>query len=69
MNWHDCGLLGINRRWASRIFRRGFVSVYGGVVAVGLPASDVFWAGPSKPWTAVKIRGGENMMVDHASSA
>jgi len=36
---------------------------------LGLPKSDVFWAGAAKPWTAVKIWGGENMMADHASSA
>jgi hypothetical protein len=36
---------------------------------LGLPASDVFWAGAAKPWTAQKIWGGENMMADHASSA
>jgi hypothetical protein len=36
---------------------------------LGLPSSDVFWAGPAKPWTAVKIWGGEDMKADHASSA
>jgi hypothetical protein len=36
---------------------------------LGLPKNDVFWAGVAKPWTAVKIWGGENMMADHASSA
>ena len=36
---------------------------------LGLSASDEFWAGAAKPWTAVKIWGGENMMADHASSA
>jgi hypothetical protein len=36
---------------------------------LGLSKSDVFWAGPAKPWTAVKIWGGEDMMADHASSA
>jgi hypothetical protein len=36
---------------------------------LGLPKSDAFWSGTAKPWTAVKIWGGENMMADHASSA
>ena len=36
---------------------------------LGLPKSDVFWAGPSKPWTAMKIWSGEDMKADHASSA
>ena len=36
---------------------------------LGLPKDDVFWAGPAKPWTAVKVWGGENMKADHASSA
>jgi hypothetical protein len=36
---------------------------------LGLSKSDEFWSGPAKPWTAVKIWGGEDMMADHASSA
>jgi hypothetical protein len=36
---------------------------------LGLPASDVFWAGAAKPWTEVKIWGGEDMKTDHAFSA
>ena len=36
---------------------------------LGLAASDIFWAGPAKPWTAVKVWGGEDMKSDHASSA
>ena len=36
---------------------------------LGLPKNDVFWAGPAKPWTAVKVWGGEDMKADHASSA
>jgi len=35
---------------------------------LGLPASDVFWSGDPKPWTEVKVWGGEDMMADHASS-
>jgi len=35
---------------------------------LGLPASDVFWSGATRPWTAVKIWGGEDMKADHASS-
>jgi len=36
---------------------------------LGLPASDDFWAGAARPWTAVKVWGGEDMKADHASSA
>ena len=36
---------------------------------LGLPASDVFWSGAAKPWTEVKIWGGEDIVADHASSA
>jgi hypothetical protein len=36
---------------------------------LGLPKSDAFWADPAKPWTAVKVWGGEDMKADHASSA
>ncbi len=36
---------------------------------LGLPKSDVFWAGAAKPWTAMRIWGGEDMKADHASSA
>jgi len=35
---------------------------------LGLPVSDVFWSGPARPWTGVKIWGGEDMKADHASS-
>ncbi len=33
---------------------------------LGLPASDPFWAGPEKPWTAKKAWSGENVAADHA---
>ncbi len=33
---------------------------------LGLPASDRFWAGEAKPWTAKKIWNGENITADHA---
>jgi hypothetical protein len=36
---------------------------------LGLPATDSFWSGPPKPWTEVKIWGGEDTIADHASSA
>lgn len=36
---------------------------------LGLSASDIFWAGPAKPWTEMKIWSGEDMKADHASSA
>jgi len=37
--------------------------------AAWLPGSDDFWAGAARPWTAVKVWGGEDMKADHASSA
>jgi hypothetical protein len=33
---------------------------------LGLPASDPFWAGPAKPWTAKRIWSGEQVAADHA---
>lgn len=33
---------------------------------LGLPASDVFWSGAAKPWTEVKVWGGEDVKTDHA---
>ena len=35
---------------------------------LGLAASDRFWSGAPRPWTEVKIWGGEDMKADHASS-
>ncbi len=35
---------------------------------LGLPATDVFWAGPAKPWTEMKIWNGEDTKADHAIS-
>ncbi len=37
-----------------------------GLLALGLPPEDPFWAGESQPWTAQKIWGGENFPADHA---
>ncbi|WP_035359700.1 DUF2264 domain-containing protein [Edaphobacter aggregans] len=36
---------------------------------LGLPVTDPFWASPARPWTAVRVWGGEDVMADHASSA
>jgi hypothetical protein len=33
---------------------------------LGLPASDPFWAGPERPWTAKQIWSGEAALPDHA---
>jgi hypothetical protein len=34
---------------------------------LGLGPSDIFWAAPSQPWTAVKVwGGGDSVAVDHA---
>jgi hypothetical protein len=33
---------------------------------LGLAASDPFWAGPPKPWTAKKLWSGEQIDPDHA---
>ncbi len=35
-------------------------------LALGLPATDPFWAGPAKPWTAKKIWSGVDIPEDHA---
>jgi len=36
------------------------------LLPLGLPESDAFWDGESKPWTAVKVWRGENVKADHA---
>ncbi|MFC3198650.1 DUF2264 domain-containing protein [Parapedobacter deserti] len=36
------------------------------LLPLGLPESDAFWAGESKPWTAVKAWSGEDVKADHA---
>lgn len=33
---------------------------------LGLPASDRFWSGTPRPWTEVKVWGGEDMKTEHA---
>jgi hypothetical protein len=35
---------------------------------LGLPAKDIFWSGPAKPWTEAKIWAGEDTPADHASA-
>lgn len=35
---------------------------------LGLTADNVFWSGKAKPWTAVKLWNGDDMMADHALS-
>jgi hypothetical protein len=37
-----------------------------GLLPLGLPASDEFWAGAARPWTAVKMWSGEDLPADHA---
>jgi hypothetical protein len=33
---------------------------------LGLPASDLFWAGSAAPWTAKRVWAGDDMPADHA---
>jgi len=35
---------------------------------LGLPASDLFWSEPEKPWTAKQTWSGKNVPADHALS-
>ena len=37
-----------------------------GLLPLGLPATDPFWADPPEEWTAQKIWGGKNFPADHA---
>lgn len=37
-----------------------------GLVALGLPASDPFWAAPFTPWTNLKAWSGSEVATDHA---
>lgn len=36
------------------------------LLPLGLPETDSFWQGDSKPWTAVKVWNGEDVNADHA---
>jgi hypothetical protein len=36
------------------------------LLPLGLPASDAFWSGPEKAWSAKKIWSGESVPADHA---
>src|SRR5688572_26055887 len=37
-----------------------------GLLPLGLPASDPFWAAPAEPWTSVRAWGGKEFPIDHA---
>jgi len=37
-----------------------------GLLPLGLPASDPFWAAAPKPWTSQKIWSGQDVLLDHA---
>jgi hypothetical protein len=39
-----------------------------GLLPLGLPATDSFWAAPAQAWTAKKAWGGEDFKADHALS-
>jgi hypothetical protein len=38
----------------------------GAFLPLGLPASDPFWTGPSRPWTSQGAWTGEDAAADHA---
>ena len=37
-----------------------------GLLPLGLPAADDFWAAPPQPWTSVRAWGGQAFPIDHA---
>ena len=37
-----------------------------GLLPLGLPASDPFWAAAAEPWTSVRAWGGKEFPIDHA---
>lgn len=37
-----------------------------GLLALGLPPSDAFWAAPSEPWSSQQLWSGQNLATDHA---
>ena len=37
-----------------------------GLLPLGLPATDPFWAAPAEPWTSVRAWGGKEFPIDHA---
>ena len=40
-----------------------------GLLPLGLPRGDEFWAGPPQPWTAVRAWSGQAFPIDHALSS
>ncbi|GAB4464199.1 MAG: DUF2264 domain-containing protein [Armatimonadaceae bacterium] len=38
----------------------------GGLLPLGLPATDPFWSHPDEPWTSKRLWGGENTLPDKA---
>jgi hypothetical protein len=42
------------------------VSLFGGLLPLGLSATDEFWSAPPQPWTAVKAWSGQPFPIDHA---
>jgi hypothetical protein len=38
-----------------------------GLLPLGLPAADEFWAAPAQPWTSAKAWSGQTFPIDHAS--
>ena len=65
--WLQIGLAGHQNSLGESYISTGSLYLCStGMLALGLPADDEFWAAPEAPWTSVKIWSGENLKADHA---
>ena len=65
--WLRIGFYGHQPAIAESYISTGSLYLCSGAwLPLGLPATDPFWAGEAKPWTAKKIWSGEDVKADHA---
>jgi hypothetical protein len=65
--WLTIGFAGHQPRIGEEYISTG--SLYlcaAGLLPLGLPATDEFWAAPARPWTARRAWAGEDVVTDHA---
>jgi hypothetical protein len=65
--WLTIGLSGHQPQLAERYISTGSLYLCAvGLLPLGLPPEDEFWAGATADWTARKLWAGQDMKPDHA---
>ncbi len=65
--WLKIGLYGSQPALGEGYISTGSLYLCSAVfLPLGLPASDLFWSGPARPWTSKRIWSGENLTADSA---